>query len=166
MEVLIKVVEGLLRSENAVIVGVGNILRGDDGIGILIAKKLRKLLRGMRNVRVVVCEAGFENVTHILMRRRPRHLLIIDAVYVEGGRPGSIYVFTADELMMYPSITTHHLPLKLVLDYLVSHLRMEVIIVGVQAKNIELGGRMSREVLNAGKHIVNIFQEATTRYIL
>lgn len=159
MDDLINVVRKLLRSENVVIVGIGNILRGDDGVGIIIAKRLKKLLKDMQNIYVVICEAGFENITHILMHRKPKHLLIIDAVYVENGEPGSIYVFTTDELSSYPSITTHHLPLKLVLDYLIHHLKMEVIIVGIQVKNIELGGRMSREVLNAGRYIINLFQD-------
>ncbi len=158
-DTLANMVEELLRCDKVVVVGMGNILRGDDGIGIFIAKKLRKLVRGSKKVKVLVCEAGFENITHVLVRYKPKRLLIIDAVYVEGGEPGTIYVFGINDIDSNPTITTHHLPLKLVLDYLMRHLDVEVSIIGVQVGRIELGAKMSDEVLNAGLYLVNLFEE-------
>lgn len=160
MEALADVVKELLRSEGLVIVGIGNVLRGDDGIGVVIAKKLRKLLRGLQNVKVVVCESGLENITHILMDYKPKHLLIIDAVYVEGGEPGNIYVLGINDLHSYQSVTTHHIPLKLTLSYLMEHLNMDVTIIGIQVKSVGLGEEMSHEVVSAGEHLLNLFNES------
>ncbi|MEM0453191.1 MAG: hydrogenase maturation protease [Sulfolobales archaeon] len=159
VDALTDVLKELLRSDRLIIVGIGNILRGDDGIGVVIARKLRRLFKGLRSIKVIICEAGLENVTHLLMRYRPKHLLIIDAVYVKGGTPGDIYVFGVDELDSYRSITTHHLPLKLTLDYLMTNLNINVSIIGIQVKNTELGSGISEEVLHAGKYVFYAFKE-------
>ncbi|MCS7108705.1 MAG: hydrogenase maturation protease [Sulfolobales archaeon] len=166
MDTLTNVLKELLSSDNLVIIGLGNILRGDDGIGILIAKKLRKLLKGLSNVKVIVCESGLENATHLLMRYKPRHMLIIDAVYVDGGIPGDLYVFDAGELNSYTSITTHHLPLKLTLDYLITHLNVDVKVIGIQIKSVGLGSSVSEEVLASGKYLLNLFKEVVHHQLM
>ncbi|MEM1600918.1 MAG: hydrogenase maturation protease [Sulfolobales archaeon] len=158
IEALADVVKELLRSKGLVVVGIGNVLRGDDGIGVLIARKLKKMLRGLRNVKVVVCESGLENITHILMDYKPKHILIIDAVYVEGGEPGDIYVLDINDLDYYQSVTTHHIPLKLTLNYLMGHLNTDVTIIGIQVRSVGLGEEMSREVINAGEYLLTLFR--------
>lgn len=158
-EGLVDVLRRLFSERRLLILGIGNILRGDDGIGVLVAKRLRRLVKGLKNVKVVVCESGLENMTYLVGLYRPTHILIIDAVYVVNGLPGDIYILKPEDLSNYQSVTTHHLPLKLIVDYMRSYVDAEVTIIGVQVKNIDLGSRLSDEVLKAYEYLINVFKE-------
>ena len=165
-EDLRSVLRRLFSEERLLIFGIGNTLRGDDGVGVLVAKRLRRLARGLRNVKVVVCESGLENMTYLVGLYRPTHILIIDAVYVVDGLPGDIYIFKPQDLSNYQSVTTHHLPLKLIIDYMRSYVSTEVTIIGVQVKNIDIGSRLSDEVLKTYKYLIKVFKDVISSMLV
>ncbi len=75
-----------------VIIGVGNLLMGDDGIGIHVVESLRKE-KLPENVRVFDAETrAFDALEYMDGCDKA---VIVDA-YKKGGAPGSIYRFTFD----------------------------------------------------------------------
>lgn len=155
----------LANAKKVLVVGLGNEFRGDDGLGIYVARKLRKLLRGLNNVKVVIADSGLENVTHVILRYRPTHIVIIDAAYVEGGEPGTIYLFNVDELSDIRSLSTHYIPPKLVIDYIRSYINVDVVVIGVQIKEVGLGSRLSDEVLEASNDLIHALKSSIAEVV-
>ena len=75
----------LKRRGNIVVVGVGNLLRGDGGVGVLVAQRLKG--RGLGGS--VVAEANPENFIAHIASRKPKVLIFVDAVDA-GLEPGSV----------------------------------------------------------------------------
>ena len=74
------------------VIGVGNALRGDDGIGPELVRRLTGA------VHFALFDAGTtpENQLGPVIRAAPRTVLIVDALHF-GGRPGTIRLFNPDE---------------------------------------------------------------------
>lgn len=77
------------------VVGMGNILRRDDGFGVEVAHRL--LAQGRLPANVTVIEVGIGGISLVqeLMAQPPYEVLIVvDAVQQEGS-PGQVYLFEA-----------------------------------------------------------------------
>jgi hydrogenase maturation protease len=136
------------------ILGAGNPLMKDDGIGVHIAHKLEKL-EMPEGVKVLdVGTRGFVLVD--LMREAPK-VLLIDAVEM-GQEPGTVKIFTCRDIMgdrEKRGFSLHEIGLPQVL--LLAELQgiaPEVVIVGVQPKDLGWGAGLSPEVQKAVPHIV------------
>jgi hydrogenase maturation protease len=75
---------------NIVVIGVGNEYRGDDGVGIVIARRLRAQLAAA----VDVMEAGGEGAQLLDAWRGAASVLLLDAAH-SGAPPGTIHRFDA-----------------------------------------------------------------------
>lgn len=72
------------------IAGVGNVLRGDDGFGVVTAQRLMALDDLPRGVKVIETGIGGMSLLHELMNGYDV-LILLDAVQ-HGGKPGRLYV--------------------------------------------------------------------------
>lgn len=135
--------EFLRGAERVAVVGVGSELRADDGAGVEVVRKLKKLLTSSR---VLLVEAGPvpEHYLEELERFKPSHVLFVDAADFNAS-PGSV-VLAKPESVVGRAISTHKLPLSLLASYLHEQLGARVALLGIQPKNVELGGGMSAEV--------------------
>jgi hydrogenase maturation protease len=78
-----------------VIIGVGNPMRGDDGVGLRIARELRGRVAGKAAVDVVeLCAGGLRLMEAMAGYDRA---IVIDAME-SGGRAGTVHRLSADEL--------------------------------------------------------------------
>jgi hydrogenase 3 maturation protease len=134
-----------------VILCVGNIERGDDGVG----PHLARLIKG--NVVHEVIDAGTtpENHTGVIKRLRPDVIVIVDAIYFEG-RPGEIRLFSGEELRS-GKISTHDVSPKLLIEYLRSCLEAEIYILGIRPGSNKLGEGLSKDVEEAAKRAEALF---------
>lgn len=128
---------------NFMIVGLGSPIRRDDQAGLIACDELARA-----GVDCVKCEFGLENCIDAIVDRKPRILLIIDAVLYNGGKPGEIVLtdYSSIDHGTY-LVTTHSIPL----DKLVSYLRAsgfveDIYIIGVYPKDIDIGLEVSFEV--------------------
>jgi hydrogenase 3 maturation protease len=119
---------------NVVILGVGNELRGDDGVGVYIVRKLRK--KNAINVGVAP-----ENFIGKIKKMKPDRIVILDALDF-GGKPGEVKVVDARRTRGL-NISTHSLPLSFFCKLLG---KTKIYLVGVQPKKNEFGSSMSKEV--------------------
>ncbi|MHA1214437.1 MAG: hydrogenase 3 maturation endopeptidase HyCI [Candidatus Hodarchaeales archaeon] len=123
---------------------VGNDLRGDDGLGPYIAKKLREL----RQNGLIVYDTGNqpENYLSVLAREQITHCLIIDAVEFHQ-EPGSIGFFDPSDLKEYQvTFSTHFLGMKTLIDVFGKSTGAIFKILGIQPKTLEFGSEMCDEV--------------------
>ena len=125
--------------ENAVIVTLGNELRGDDGAGILFGN----LIGDKTSFIVVNGGDAPENFTGFIIKKCPDTILIIDAMDF-GGNPGDIKVISGDNLEK-GGVSTHG-SLKLFVDYLEKMTGAKILVFGFQPKSIGIGEEISPEV--------------------
>ena len=138
-------IEWLGKNYRLVIVGIGNVLKNDDGLGVVILKELQ----GKTSDKISLIDCGTVPEAYVgpIRKFSPSHILMIDAAEI-GSKPGTIrFVFT-DEIQGI-SISTHTLPLNVFTEYLKKETNAEIALLAVQPKNLEFGNSLSSEVLNA-----------------
>ncbi len=118
-------IEGVLNSKSYLILGVGNVDRGDDGVGNYIVSKLETPHK-------IDCEFAPENFTSKIRRINPKVILIIDAVDF-GAKPGDT-MFTEAENADHDALSTHSLPLSFLCRMLPES---KIYLLGIQPKSFE-----------------------------
>ncbi len=136
-----------------VIVCIGNIERGDDGIGPHIAPLLKD------SARYEVIDAGVspENYTGVIKRLNPDTVIIIDAVYFEA-RVGEIRLFKGDDLYS-GRLSTHDMSPRLLIEYLKSSTDADIYLLGIRPGLNRFGRNLSEEVEKTKKKIELLFPD-------
>lgn len=88
------------------VLGLGNPILGDDGVGLCVAREARRMLRGHPEVEVAEASAeGFDLMDLIAGYSRT---IIVDAIRTEGGRPGDVHVLRPEALPESRRLTATH----------------------------------------------------------
>jgi len=136
------------------ILGVGNTLMKDDGIGVYTAQELKKsrLPRGVK-----VLDAGTMGPGLIDLMREAAKVIFLDAVEM-GKKPGTVARLTAEELRPAADDTSyslHEIRLPQVLQLAFSlGISPEVVIFGMQPKEIGLGNTLTPPLKKAIPNMV------------
>lgn len=167
-----------MRSENEIpgilIVGVGNLIRRDDGVGIVVARKLKQHFHSSHKVSSIISPL-FNKITVIEQCEDVLELLnlwnnnqvvfLIDAVN-SGAEPGTIFRIDArGHKIIQPifrNLTSHTLSLAVAIELgrTLNQLPQEIIVYGIEGKDFNFGEGLSPEVDNAsGKVAEQIRQE-------
>ena len=144
-----------------IFVGIGNALRGDDGLGSKLVEKLRHL----SSLRTVDPPPDFFNVGEVtenympkIVAQRPDTILLLDAVQL-GAAPGTIRFVRNDEIGEY-SFSTHGMSLRLAIQYLQNETGAQVFVLGVQPQSVEFVEAISETVENSLTKIIQLFEKA------
>jgi len=129
------------------IIGLGNTLRGDDGVGVRLAQMLAR--QTLPN-EVEVADGGTQGLGIVNMMEGRQRLILVDAADVEKT-PGRFVRFTLDEAVLrghdqYLSVHSAGLREALLLAQALEMLPDEVIIFGVQPANLDWMSTLSPEV--------------------
>ena len=142
-----------LRGYKTLIVGVGNILKGDDGAGPLVCQQLN----GKISADLIDAGTVPENYIQPIIKKAPQNLLIIDAVDF-GASPGAISIFKPEQLKSF-AFSTHTLSPHLFVDMIRSELKVDVYLVGIQPAQIQLGESISAQVSRAVQWLTRTLTE-------
>ena len=136
-----------------VIVGIGNIIKGDDGFGPALIKKLDG------KIKAVCIDAGLtpENYAGRITKQNPDTILLVDAVHLD--LPGGRYEILKPEDILKSGFTTHDISPRMFIEYLESQTRARIFLLGVQPQNISLGDEMSDSVKMALEEIESLIKE-------
>ena len=146
-------IESQLKSvlgSGACVIGVGNRLRGDDGIGSRVAGQVAP------RVAAAVVDGGVAPENHLekIARMRPETVVVIDAADF-GGRPGEMrFVAAADA--KGGGLSTHAVSLDLFARYLEQRAGSRVFLVAVQAVSAGWEESMSAPVAAAAERLVDL----------
>ena len=123
-----------------VIVGIGNVLRGDDGLGPVLVERLKE------NAAVNCINAGnaLENHLGLISRNHPDTVLLVDAVHL-GLSPGEARIVDPSRIE-HAGLSTHDVSPGLFLDYLVEESKCSIFLLGVQPGKTEMGAGISDTV--------------------
>ncbi len=110
------------------IVGVGDELNVHDRLGMLAAREIDGL--HLKNVRVFFAGTVPEAVTAPIRRFRPDAIVFLDAADL-GARPGTVACIEPGAIKAR-LLSTHSLPLSVVMGYLEDETRAKATLVGIQ----------------------------------
>ena len=136
-----------------VFLGVGNPVKGDDGVGCILVEELKKA-GNIDPSRPYLFNGGQapENYLEPIVRLAPDRVFIVDAVDF-GGAAGDIRLF--EEAPPQSDFSTHALSLSLMVKYLSEKTHAKTLILGIQPGQLQWGTGLSSEVQAAVKKLVN-----------
>ena len=82
-------------TDRITILGVGNILLRDEGVGVRVVEELKKGYTFPENVSLV--DGGTQGLWLLATIQESDHLIVVDAV-LGGGEPGSLYRLEREDL--------------------------------------------------------------------
>lgn len=127
-------------SGRVVIAGIGNRMRGDDGLGPALIDRLQGRVAAV----LIDCAEVPERYLGAIAEQAPQSVLLIDAVDL-GAAPGSVAVLGAGELPDRLS-TTHNTSLGLLMHYLEAEAGAGVTLLAVQPAQLECDSPVSPQV--------------------
>ncbi len=137
-------------SKKYILMGIGNTLRGDDGIGSIVAQSFKD-----HDWLSIDCGVIPENFTSIVKKNRPNLVVLIDAVEM-GLKSGEFRIISLDRISTL-HLTTHSMPLSFLISYLKEYTQ-ELIFIGIQPKIVNYSNSVSPKVLKSSEEIIGILK--------
>lgn len=139
-----------------VILGVGNLLLSDEGVGVHVANELVKLELPPG---VTVVEGGTDGFRLINVITEADRLIVVDAVK-GGGAPGSIYRFDINEVQNCPSgfkTSVHQIGILEVINLsgLIGK-TPQTTVIGIEPESLEMGMELSPEIREKIPRIIEL----------
>ena len=138
------------------IIGIGNIMRGDDGCGPKIIEGLKK-----RQAKAHLFDCGTvpENYIFPILATSCDTVILVDAADLKA-EPGSTKILTLGELSG-AGLSTHNSSIRLFTDLLMTGKDgLNIFAVTVQPRSIAFGESLSPEVREGVDKLTDIFVEA------
>ena len=138
-----------MEQNRKIVMGIGNTLNLDEGLGVHALELLEKHLNG-RAPDVEFIDGGALGLNLLPWVEEASHLLVLDAINSRFSLPGQIMELEKDAIPLYRDIkmSDHQITFQEVLglakfrDYFPEHLHM----VGIHPVSIEIGMGMTPEV--------------------
>lgn len=130
------------------LMGVGNDMNGDDGVGPYIARRLA----GTEWISVD-CSTVPENFTSLVRRIRPDVLVIVDCADL-GLKPGEFRIVPVDRLTRL-ALSTHSIPMEILIRHL-KDLAGEVLFIGIQPERTGFDEPISDAVKRAAGRLISL----------
>ena len=144
---------GLRGRGRIVILGVGNPLKGDDAAGLLCAEALLKGIPPPARKRIKILRTYDvpENYTGVIRKFRPSRVIIIDAA-LAGLRPGEIFILEKEKIAI-EEISSHKIPLMVLISYLEQSVECKVTVLGIQAHDLSFGAPINPVIKSAVREV-------------
>ncbi len=148
------------------IIGVGNLLLKDEGVGVRVARELQKRALPQE---VEVCDGGVGGIGLLDYFRGTSRLLLIDAAEMRM-KPGAVFRFTPREIKDFgPGIkfSTHDMGLAEVLKlaHALGLCPEEVEIIGIQPQEISWGEELSPAVQASFPQVVELIMKEISSFM-
>jgi hydrogenase maturation protease len=130
-------------------VGIGNLLRQDDGAGVYISTRIKET----EHIKVVTPEVSIENYIGKINSIDHDILVLIDCV--DMNRPAGSFDLIPVEQVKDLTFNTHNISLKKLSEFF----RKEVLILAVQPESIAFGENLSYIVQAACNKIIELINQ-------
>lgn len=146
----------ILRADKVVVLGVGNLLLRDEGVGVHLIQKLREM--DIRE-RVELVDGGTSILDFIPQAEDVSKLIIVDAIKL-GGKAGRTYRICVDDSLLRGAKGMTSLHQLGVVETLAIAQKMgklpHTVIIGIEPKDIGYGLELSSEVERKMGKMVNL----------
>jgi hydrogenase 3 maturation protease len=138
-----------------VVCGIGNRMRGDDAAGPMVIDELKKTPTG--DVLLIDCGHSPEGFIKRILDFRPERLILVDTVDLKE-KPGTFRRIGTGSIKKQ-ALSTHKLPLTLMVNYLRSKTDFELVFLGVQPRHTGFDKPVSSECKRAVKDVSKAIKE-------
>ena len=132
-------------TKQCAVIGIGNTLLGDEGVGVHIVERLQRNYRFAPEISLIAGGCGGLNLYFILERYDP--VIIIDALALHSGTPGSLHIISGDELTGKETdgCSAHSVGISdvLLLLHSLAALPKDMVLVGIVPDSLDFGFRLS-----------------------
>lgn len=142
--------------EKLIVLGVGNKLKSDDGVGPFIISKLKEESIENKNLLFIDAETVPENFTGKIRKENPTHLIIVDACLM-GLKPGDMQIVNKYEFANI-GISTHSMSLSFFVRYLEKGTEFKIIFVGIEPETMDWGEKPTPEVEKAANEFIEVLK--------
>jgi hydrogenase maturation protease len=129
------------------VLGIGNILLSDEGIGVRAVEELRKNYSFSDGVEIM--DGGTLGIDLLYFMEGFQKLLVIDAV-LGGDSPGTLYKFKGDEVKAYfrKKVSAHELGFQevLALADLLGKKPEEIVLIGIEPESLDISVELSYSI--------------------
>lgn len=135
-------------------VGIGNVLKQDDGIGVYISRNIKET----KHILSLSVEVSIENYIGKINSLNPDILVLIDCVDLYQP-PGTFRLLPVTEIQDL-TFNTHNISLKRLSDFFTA----PVFILGIQPENVDFGEKISYIVNQVANRIINLINKEEVHY--
>lgn len=135
----------LKHSRHLLFIGVGNVLKRDDGVGVVITQGIIE----RPGIRTLTVEVSIENYIGKINSLEPEEIVIVDCMEL-GSDPGT-YRLMGLENVEDITFNTHNISLGKLGDFF----DYPTYVLGIQPQSVEFGDLLSPPVKAAAQDIVN-----------
>ncbi|MBC8322380.1 MAG: HyaD/HybD family hydrogenase maturation endopeptidase [Candidatus Marinimicrobia bacterium] len=147
----------LEKSPDILVMGLGNILLQDEGVGVHIVRKLEKKFHF--NPLIEIVDGGTIGIELLSNIEGKKKVLFVDAVNF-GKKPGHIQKLIGEEIMtvMLTKLSEHQTGLTEILSTakLMDIKNEELILLGVQPSSIDMGLDLSNDLETACEKVIDV----------
>ncbi len=132
------------KKQTILFVGIGNVLRTDDGVGVYISQRIIE----QNHIKVLTVEVSVENYIQKINSYYADHIILIDGVnfYKE---PGYYNLLPVCELLDLTT-NTHNISLSNISEFLSGNIQ----ILGIQPETLEFGEGLTAPVKKSADEII------------
>lgn len=135
-------------------VGIGNLLKMDDGVGVYITKQIKNCA----NILSLTVEVSIENYIGKINSIDPEILVFVDCVDL-GLTPGEARLLPVNQVKDL-TFNTHNISLRRISDFF----KMPVFILGIQPEKIGFGENISYLVKDKADKIINLINTQEVKH--
>jgi hydrogenase 3 maturation protease len=146
-------------ADRVVVAGIGNPIRRDDFVGVKIVQDLQGKVP--KNVCLIECETVPESFMQDIVDFKPSHVLLVDAAIL-GLKPGETRLVLPEQIMDFPAITTHVLPLRIFCEYVTKMAEAKIALLLIEPEDTEFGEGLTAPVEAAAEKIAKQLIELLT----
>jgi hydrogenase 3 maturation protease len=146
-------------SSKIAILGIGNDLKADDGIGPYVIEQLQT--QNPPHIELINASTVPENFISHLIELKPDLILLIDAALMQA-EAGTIKLIDK-ETIGGVAFSSHQLPLTFFIEYLENNIATTILILGVQPFTDEFTQPFSEPVQHAANEIITALTQLFTK---
>lgn len=152
--------EFITGAKKIAILGIGNDLRSDDGLGPYIIEKL-----SIDDPRILIENVGSvpEGFARNLAEFGAERVIMVDAADMMKP-PGHIEFVTKDRIGGI-TISTHSMPLSFLMMYLEQETGGKTVLIGIQPKSIQFGEGLTPEIQEVVEKIIRILEHVLKEHL-
>jgi len=136
----------LQKDKKILFVGIGNVLKRDDGVGVYISSKINNT----SSLSALTVEVSLENYIGKINSSNPDILILIDCTDLKS-KPGAHKLIAINKLHDL-TFSTHNISLRRLSEFF----KMPVYLLGIQPEKINFGENISLIVKKKANKIINI----------
>lgn len=143
--------------EKLIVLGIGNELKCDDGVGSYIANKLKQENIENKNLLFIDAKTVPENFTGKIRKEQPTHIIIVDACLMDC-EPGDMKIVNKYNFANI-GISTHSMSLSFFVRYLEKGNDFKIIFVGIEPESMDYDDNLTENVEKSALEFISILKE-------